>query len=319
MELKPILLGKDILLFKNVLSDKKFVTQFIKDSKKEPDKYFGEWYDWKPFGSYVKAYPNNTNEWETDDTPSAKIIRESIDIFFSALKIYKENYFNDEYFEQENFKKDIPVSYEELKKDNSYKIADIPIFETQTTDLEIRNLCMDYHQDRKFWFAEPRHVFNFNIYVNDDYLGGEILFIDLETAIKSTFTNSEGNEIEYLLIEQPIKYKMEAGDAMLFRTDVYHAVLPIVGKKHYIRHFLTAPAEEWVAEEKLKHTDEEWEALKIEKHKEDNTRLRTPLVFDSVEDIDINSQKYTGWVGTQIPCVINKKIVTGDPTCLVSY
>ena len=317
MELKPIDLGNGILLFKNVLKDAKKTYEFILDSKTNDDPYFGKdiWHDWQPWGNYAKAYPNLSGEYKTSDAYGAELQRECLDIFFGVLKIYKEHFKGDAFFARHGFPEDYPTSLKELEKrienkDFTFNIADLVLFETN------KNVHPDWqmyiHQDTIPYFVQNQnHMFNFNIYVNDDYKGGEIIFFKTEGCKKVQYLDSITNENEEAwIVEDYFEYKMEAGDAMIFPVDLYHGVKPISegGTKFYIRQFMThvtdqefnAKKEEFLASGK---TEEDFEQLLIEYKKTAYENRKNPVLFNSIEEINLHYAKDVH--KTQVPCIIN--------------
>lgn len=313
MNLEAIELSKDVLLFKNVLKDAAKTYKFVLDSKNNNDFYFGNWEDWRPWGQYSKFIPEETDIWKTDASEGAEFLKECIDIFFNVLTIYKENYFNDQYFELHNYNKNIPTTLKELELGiqanpyDGFRMGDVVILESENT-AETKKLSMDYHQDRRFWFGAAPHIFNFNIYVNDDYEGGAIRFINTHNAERKTYKDAHsGKEGTYLLVDDFFEYKMEAGDAMLFRTDHYHAVTPVVGNKFYIRQFLSysLPEEYWVKESEYKD-QEEWQAFLKQKEKEGFENRESMILFDNEDSINLDSPMFAEWHGVLVPCVLKK-------------
>jgi hypothetical protein len=311
--MEAIVLGKDVLLFKNVLKDVKKAHQVVLESKTNKDPYLGNWEDWRPWGQYSKFFPLEDKSYKEDNSDSAELVKECLDIFFNVLKIYKNNYMNEEYFEQHGFPKDFPTSLQELEDSfnspdpDRYCIADVLLLESENTSKE-RPLSMDYHQDRRFWFGGVPHVFNFNIYTNDDYEGGSIRFINTHDAEKKKYIDAfSGKEGEYLLVDDFFEYKMEAGDAMLFRTDHYHAVTPVIGNKFYIRQFLSAkmPKEYW----DLKNItpEEEFNDILNQKEKEGFENRPSMVLFDNEDSIILDSPTYADWHGVLVPCVLRAK------------
>jgi hypothetical protein len=234
-------LGKDILLIKNSVEDPNRLYEIIKKSKGEDVSGFGPWTDWKPWGFYSKAYPEQDREWENKDDDGSYFIKETTDSFWDAIRYYKENLLNREYFSSWGYDSDIPTSFYEMYNSSSgWYYGDLLVAESLNTNPEKR-LSMEYHLDRRMWLNGQPSFFNYNIYINDDYEGGEIQFLNLENMEKSTYIDKDGKDRECYLVEDPLTYRMQAGDGMLFRTDVPHAVLPIKGHKYYVRHFLMAP------------------------------------------------------------------------------
>lgn len=279
------LLTKDVILFKNVLKDAKATQDFIIRSKTNNDQWFGNWEDWRPWGQYSKAYPYQDPSYKVCKNEGGGYLREFLDIFWGALKIYKENYLNKDYFNLIEEDPNIPTTMEEAIKHPSYCSADVVILESADTDLSLE-YSMEFHQDRRPWFGGTPHIFNFNIYTNDDYEGGEILIIDVENGEKQTYVDSYGNTIEYLLIDKPVQYKMEAGDALLFRTDVFHAVLPVKGNKFYVRQFLTASFGKEYEDTKKSMSDQEFDEFLKVKEKEGFDKYGFQCrVYDTKEQI----------------------------------
>lgn len=296
--MKHELLTKDVILFKNVLKDVKATQDFIIRSKTNNDQWFGNWQDWRPWGQYSKAYPYEDPSYEVCKNEGAQYLREFLDVFWNAMKIYKENYLNKDYFELIGEDPDIPTTMAEARAHKSYCSADVVILESENTDKSLK-LSMEYHQDRRPWFGGTPHIFNFNIYTNDDYEGGDILIINTEDAEKSTYIDGKGIEKECYMIDEPVRYKMEAGDALLFRTDVFHAVLPVVGNKFYVRQFLTALWKEDYLNIKNSMSEAEFEAFLKEKEREGFEKFGWQCrVFDSKELIGNAGD------GDQMICVI---------------
>lgn len=296
--MKHMLLAKDVILFKNVLKDPKATQDFIIRSKTNNDQWFGQWQDWRPWGQYSKAYPWADPSYEVCRNEGGVYLREFLDIFWDAIKIYKENYFNADYFIKVGEDPNIPVTMQEARSHETYCCADVVILESENTDPKLER-SMEYHQDRRPWFGGTPHLFNFNIYTNDDYEGGEIQFIDTENAEHSTYLDADGVERNCLLVEKPVTYKMEAGDALLFRTDVYHAVLPVKGNKFYVRQFLTASFRQEFRDMQASMSEEEWDALLKQKEKEAFSNfINQCRVYNSKEEIG------NGGENDQLVCVI---------------
>ena len=320
MTLKPIDLGNGILLFKNVLKDPSATYEFIKNSKNSDDPYFGKevWRDWQPWGNYAKAYPMDNRSYLEDNSQGAELQKECLDIFFEILKIYKNDFYDLEYFEKNNIPKNIPTSLKDLDEDVSphrVMMADFVIFETNKN--ASTGWQMDIHQDViKGIATDQNHSFNFNIYVNDDYEGGDIIFFDHENIEKAPYVDSVSGETgEAWLIENYFEYKMQAGDGLIFPVDIYHGVKKLKGEnsKYYIRQFLSY-GDGQVKKNKLK----EYNSLKnpeksfdeyLNEYTENvkNNRI-TPEIFNSLDSIAID--RSNDIYKSIVPCVIknNKDI-----------
>lgn len=329
MKLTPIDLGNGIFLFKNVLKDPKKTYEFILDSKTNNDPFFGKdvWHDWQPWGNYAKSYPNLSDDYKTSDAYGAELQRECLDIFFNVLEVYKEQFQDDSFFDRNGFPKDYPTSLKELKdrhasQDYEFAMADLVLFETNKNTHS--DWQMHIHQDTTPYLGlEINHMFNFNIYINDDYEGGEILFFNHYDTDRVSYVDSKtGKTEEAWIVEDYFEYKMEAGDAMIFPVDLYHGVKPI-GKndsKYYIRQFISHNAYKEIQKNKReflsnydlkKHpvldlmvrgstrTEEDFERLIEENRKEAFAKRKNPILFNSIEDIDIDTSL------NQVACIIN--------------
>lgn len=293
-------LSKDVLLVKNSVEDPQKLYEIIKKSKQEQVEFFGPWTDWKPWGNYSKAYPRFESEWVNSSSEGGYFVREVMKSFFAALKYYKDNCLNEDYFKLWEEDPDIPTSWEELidmpkssdldlsqfKNKHKWEYGDLLIAESVNTNPS-QSLSMEFHKDRRMWLNPAPSFFNYNVYINDDYEGGEIQFVDFENAEKSTYINKDGEEKECWLVDDPLIYKMEAGDGMLFRTDHPHAVFPIKGNKYYVRHFLVAPQPKELIEyqQTLSQDDFIAKLAEIEKEGFQNKQWHGRL-FATKEDID---------------------------------
>ena len=296
--MEHILLTKDVILFKNILKDPAATQDFIIRSKTNNDQWFGNWEDWRPWGQYSKAYPYQDPSYEVCQNEGGEHLREFLDIFWNVMKIYKENYLNENYFKLIGEDPNIPTTMEEARKHPTYCSADVVILESENTD-KSKPLSMEYHQDRRPWFGGTPHIFNFNIYTNDDYEGGDILLINTEDAEISTYLDGDGVEKKCYMIDPPVRYKMRAGDGLLFRTDVFHAVLPVIGNKFYVRQFLTASFNQEYREKEASMSDNDFQEFLKEKEKEGFEKFGWQCrIFNSKEEIG------NGGNDNQIVCVV---------------
>lgn len=293
-------LTKDVLLIKNAVKDPQKLYDILKKSKTEEINFFGPWTDWKPWGEYSKAYPRQEAGWQDCPTEGGQFVTEVMNSFFAALKYYKENCLNEEYFKLWGEDPNIPTSWLELVDQPGYSREDTHMFKNparweygdlliaETINTNPKNTyAMEFHKDRRMWLTGAPAFFNYNVYINDDYEGGEIQFIDEESAEKSSYIDQNGEEKECWMIDDPVIYKMEAGDGMLFRTDHPHSVFPLKGHKFYVRHFLMAkqPQEFRDLRQSLSEEDFIAKMAEIEKDGFENKQWHGRL-FATKEDID---------------------------------
>jgi hypothetical protein len=114
-----------------------------------------------------------------------------------------------------------------------------------------------------------KHGITANLYINDDYVGGEILFLDKTT-------------------KEIVKYKPKAGDMVVFPSQdpYYHAVNEISeGHKYFIRnfwHFAFEGTKEW-HEEKAKYSEEEWNKKELKRKEVEKTRYNVWIKYKGEE------------------------------------
>lgn len=326
--LTPIDLGNGVLVFKNVLDDPEKTYKYILDSKNDAeDPWFGKdiWHDWQPWGNYAKAYPlHKINNFISGQgiEPGADHLMEWMDVFYGVMKIYKEKYFDKDFFDTYQIPYEIPESFGEVVKtcnDLHYAghkeiitITDIVVFETNrnVTDKWQMNIHEDVVKD---FASQYKHSLNFNIYVNDDYEGGEIVFFDDKNIEKVPYTDCVSGETgEAWLISDYWEYKMKAGDGILFPTNIYHGVKPISkdSSKYYIRQFLTyldSATYPKVEEEynKIENPEITFEDYLKEYNKNVMNKRIDPDLFDSLDSIAID--RINDPYHKVVPCVIKSR------------
>jgi hypothetical protein len=154
------------------------------------------------------------------------------------VKIYKQNFLDEQYFGSRSYDTNLPESYKELqerkKVGRDYHIQDLVIFEA------IKNYSEEWHMhphlDMHDWWGDIGITFNCNIYVNSDYDGGEIVFCKNNGRMESDIDSST------IVMEDVLVYKPKAGDALLIQADIWHGVLSMKNNtsKYYIRQILSA-------------------------------------------------------------------------------
>lgn len=229
-------LTKGVIVFKNVLKDPKRTYDIIKKSQKYKHELFTDWMDWGLSGSKTTL-----DTWETRslDNEPGEIIKELSSIYTQCINYYKDNYLDMEYLKtldvEPNY--NIPATHEEVSVSHGWGPADILIVDYAGSHGD-DGFINGYHIDRTpFWGSTP-HAFTLNVYPYDDFEGGGLAFIDMETAERK-FTD---NGVEYYEIDKPVEYFPEAGDAMFFSSLHYHGVYGTKnGEKVFIRMYVESP------------------------------------------------------------------------------
>ena len=198
------------------------------------------------------------------------------------------------FFEDKKFNKNLPESYEDVENGLSdFHIEDLVIFEANKNNN--LNWHMMPHQDVNFWWGGSRNVFNCNIYLNDDYEGGEITFYKYNGKKDLYVDSYSGKEGEAWIMEDVFTYKPKAGDALLLHTDAWHAVLPMQNNtsKYYIRQLLVSnnysEKNEYV---KNFNSDFEFKEFYNQEQEKANKNRITPYPFNSLNEIDLDRYNF---------------------------
>lgn len=167
-----------------------------------------EWRDWYTFGKMRAIIDTRDVPSETDHIQ--KYINHVLDVYDQTTKHY--------------------IADNNIDDSNLYPNHGFLCYYNPTTeDLHEKYLFMTYHTDyQQEKEDEPGQKFELtcNMYINDDYEGGEIAF-------------SVG--------EDRFEYKPKAGDVIIFpsKEPFYHGVKPnFINKKYFIRSFLMYDKEE---------------------------------------------------------------------------
>lgn len=229
-------LTKGVLVFKNVLKDPKKTYDIIKKSQTDKHELFTDWMDWG-----ISGFKSTLDMHETRDLDNepGEIIKELREIYAQCINYYKNNYLNIDYLKSLDIDPNynIPATQEEAICAGGWGSADILLVDYADSYGE-DGFINGYHIDRTpFWGSSP-HAFTLNVYPYDDFEGGGLAFIDMETAERK-FTD---NGVEYYEIDKPVEYFPEAGDAMFFSSLHYHGVYGTKnGEKVFIRMYVESP------------------------------------------------------------------------------
>jgi hypothetical protein len=247
-----------VVLYKNALKDPDKILEIAKMSEKRENALKGEtvWEDWYDFGiqaQFQKSSRNSDPEIELFNT-----LDELINAGYSEyikewvteenLKIYRSN--NHDHWKEVfggivtdwNYKKSGTVLEEDFETctdvmnvDGDSGWIETSISISKHNPNTNKKYAIGYHLDSsgEIITPGPKAILTATIYLNDDYDGGGVSFL---------------NEFEDTIIN----YKPEAGDLMIFPSakPFFHAALPLSGgvPKYFARHFLTwkhVGSEEW--------------------------------------------------------------------------
>ena len=287
MALEYFELIKDVFVFKDVLKDPKHTYDIIKKSQIEPHELFTEWGE-SEF-PWAKSTMDMDEQRDLNNEPG-KMILEIKSIFNECFKIYKENHLDLQYLKSLEIepKFNIPTSDKERGPSGGWGPADILIVDYGDRKLE-GGYINGYHIDRTpYWGASP-HAYTLNIYPNDNFDGGGLFFVDMESAEKK-YTESG---VEYYLINEPTYYEPKAGEALLFKATHPHGVNEVTnGEKLFIRLFMESPRSNQYFEDIKTMTQEEIDQKTIESRNDCIRNHRQQAgIYSDIQSIDSNKDE----------------------------
>jgi hypothetical protein len=226
----------NIIVYKNLYSNIKELFDKILFSKKNSkgDFIFEKWREWFTFGDYVSTIPNRNGNHDDPNflknVPQADVPKVHEAEYYCYKNIYEASqlslihyvkYFNvnipeNSQITQPNIARYSSRNY--LSKQKKYRPGD---------------LAMEFHTDypiSEWYWPGRKFLLTCNTYINDNYLGGEIIFM-------------HGNKI--------VPYKPVAGDVIVFpsgsplfpivpeRKPYFHAVaIPCNNDKYFVRTYI---------------------------------------------------------------------------------
>jgi hypothetical protein len=245
-------LFNDVIVYKNALPNTSTIMDIIKKSKlkeKADHTYFLGWNGWYTFGDQVSM------PW----VPYVDTIEELISNEF----VVKDSEILDGEDEEKYVAEAISSVFYAITKDYMARTNTLPLDWTpmgiavcRYQVIETPEMGMAYHTDyAQSKVHEPGYKFGITctMYPNDNYKGGEILFLNTDTT-------------------QVIEYTPSAGDIVMFPSGApyYHGVNKILeGEKYIVRLFwgYNFPgSEEWFLNEE-KYGKEEWAKMQAEEVK----------------------------------------------------
>lgn len=202
-------------VYKNLLPNVGKLLEILKDSEKNPEQYkrFNSWQVWNDLGSMVPAgMPGFSKEFAYDIDQffrSTEKDEESLALaeVYSAYHIAMDHYLQD---------KNIPSDLDLFPDGPSFYKYDHK-FPAPTPNTPEFN--MNYHTDFAFSLKDnpgKKSIATCTMYINDDYLGGEVIF-NLEPRLsRPYYKRSEQFSEDEPYYAGRISYTPEAGDIMVF-------------------------------------------------------------------------------------------------------
>lgn len=254
-----------VLIFKNTLDTESF--NFLNFNS-----YVDSWNPWLPYGQMSKIDIKKIKESNLES------------LFWDAISLYKNKYNLPNVF-----KKQIPI----LDLLHYKKTLDEDIY------FGAEKLAMRYHVDNAPWLQDAsgyKNILTLTLYLNDEYTGGDIYFVDLSSATNGFYKDLNGNINECIFIDKPKKYTLSKGDLTIFpsSTPYYHAVSPIEsGDRYLFRSFAveySPGSEEW--NNRVKNIGLSSVLLEDKVKAEEGFYNRNHLIeiFNNPEDIHVNNK-----------------------------
>ena len=247
-----------VYVYQNMFDDPQFLESFNHIITRDD-----LWRSWYTFGSQIDfPLKVSTPVLGLDVLPYEKFKQ---DLNFNEETDLKAKYFYD-YVEDVFYAttKHFFESTKELQPEGLTKATTSPALMKYTPNPDFGTLVMGHHTDYQQEKAdEPGYKFliTCNMYLNDNYDGGEVSF----KVFKDESNDPQGDFDHYV-------YTPKAGDVVIFpsRQPYYHGVKPVSnGIKYFIRSFYTynfPGTQEWHAN-KEKFGEEVWKDMELQRQK----------------------------------------------------
>jgi hypothetical protein len=254
-----------VLVFKNALDTESF--DFLNFNR-----YVDSWKPWLPYGQMSKIDIKKIKESNFETS------------FWNAISFYKNKYNLSNVFEKQIPGLDL-LHYKKTLNEDIY--------------LGAEKLSMRYHVDNAPWLQDTagyKNTLTLTFYLNDEYTGGDIYFVDLSSADNGSYEDLDGNSHECIFIDKPKKYSLSKGDITVFPSSApyYHAVSPIEsGDRYLFRSFAveySPGSKEWNGRVKEIGLNNVLIEDQIKAQNGFDNRDHLIEIFSRPEDIDVNNK-----------------------------
>jgi len=221
--MKKIIVAPQIVIYKNFFKHNSELINILKNDNN--DSQFCNWNKW-----YEQGFRKNCVHTISENPNEVNKEKKYLDEFCNIINFIKKDYFSE--FENENGIWPSFISdWEFLKKE--IKTFEIDYFKYDIEKLKDRQedkLLMEYHVDDFLIYdnvKHSRHIATINLYLNDDYSGGEICAYDSIT-------------------KKSYKFKPSAGDFIIMPSTkpFYHAVKVFKkADRYFLRTFIDYPVD----------------------------------------------------------------------------
>lgn len=213
---EKVVVAPQIVIYKNIF---KHSAELINLLNSDRDSIISPWSSW-----YENGYRCGTLFKDMDilesDPESIKEEKRYLKEFYDILEFIKKDYLL-EFNKDNGIWPDFISDWDQLLNNNIDYYIDFFRYDINKIDLSENKLLMEYHVDEDEYLAEGelkslKNVATINIYLNNEYHGGEICAYD-------SFTNKS------------YSYKANPGDAVIMPScsPFYHAVKNFSGSDRY--------------------------------------------------------------------------------------
>ena len=286
-DLNKTIIYPKVVVYHNLLNDPKKIADMLKANRgiKENNHHLVPWRDWKPMGEIMNVdlpdyLPETLNEKDNQEKRNQEQCLLDIN---TAFHIASDDFFN--MYSEDNGWPEFVKHFDRKSEPWSRSGMSFLRYDPTNYNYDVKNnkpgLAMDYHTDHAEFnerYPGKKFVVTVTIYLNDDYEGGEISFLDESTG---SLTN----------------YRPKAGDVTVFPSGYpyFHGVFPILGGDRYLlRMFWSWYYEghsEW-HEGYAKYGEEEWTRMENERKEiEFNSGKHHRVVVYPGEEYDESSQR----------------------------
>jgi hypothetical protein len=193
---EKIVVAPQIVIYKNIFKNSKDLIQILNDESK--DTILSPWKDW-----YTNGYRRHCMffiDTEIDEKDSLRIKKEKkyLKEFSNILNFIKKDYFND--FENKNgIWPNFIENWEKVKEFPDHYFIDFFKYDIKKAEVSEKNkLYMQYHVDEfpiLNDFKSLRNIVTINLYLNNNYEGGEICAYDLNNKKSYIYKPAPGDAV----------------------------------------------------------------------------------------------------------------------------
>lgn len=274
MENKPnidkIIIAPQIVVYKNIFKNSNELVNTL--ASDNPGSTFSNWRKWYEQGYRKEADLYQTTKIELNDSEIIKKEKTFLKEIQGIIELIQKDYFDSF---RDGIWPDFIKDWNKLKEKKNLLYIDY--FKYDIEKIGVReDLMMDYHVDEFLSVNETktkRHVITINLYLNDDYDGGEICAYDS-------------------ISDKSYKYKPRPGDIVVMPSTepFYHAVKSFSNAdRYFLRTFIDYEIEAPIEQKKENNKVDGMNEEEQEYVKNDSQILNKIIAGSEIEVNDVQS------------------------------